>query len=48
MQIPALFHAIDLQAHVKTGSLYAESVPAHPVQTVALVHPVQLVLQAIN
>ena len=48
MQVPALFHAVDLQAHAKARSLYAESVPAHPVQTDALVHPVQLVLQAIN
>ncbi len=47
MQIPALFHAVDLQAHAKAGSLKAESVPTHPVQAVVLVHPVQLVLQAI-
>ncbi len=48
MQVPVLFHAVDLQTHVNAGSLYAESVPAHPVQTVALLHPVQLLLQAIN
>jgi hypothetical protein len=47
VQVPALFHAVDMQTHVKAGSLYAASVPAHPVQTVALVHPVQLLLQAI-
>jgi hypothetical protein len=46
VQIPALFHAVDLQTHANTGSLKAASVPAHPVQTVALVHPVQLLLQA--
>ncbi len=47
MQVPVLFHAVDLQTHVNAGSLYVESVPAHPVQSVALVHPVQLLLQAI-
>ncbi len=48
VQIPILFHAVDLQAeHVNVGSLYAASIPAHPVQTVALVHPVQLLLQAL-
>ncbi len=46
MQVPALFQDVDLQAHVNAGSLYAASVPAHPVQTVAPVHPVQLLLQA--
>jgi hypothetical protein len=43
---PSLFQEVDLQTHVDTGSLYAESVPLHVVQTVALVHPVQLLLQA--
>ncbi len=47
MQVPALFHAVDMQSHVNAGSLYVESVPAHTVQTVALLHFVQLVLQAI-
>ncbi len=47
MQVPALFHAVDMQTHVNAGFLYAASAPAHPVQTVALVHPVQLLLQAI-
>ncbi len=48
MQVPALFQAVDLQAaHVNAGSLYAASVPSHSVQTVALVHPVQLLLQAL-
>ncbi len=46
MQIPPLFHAVDLHMHVNAGSLYAESEPLHAVQTVALVHPVQLLLQA--
>ncbi len=46
MHIPPLFHAVDLHIHVNTGSLYAESEPLHAVQTLALVHPVQLVLQA--
>jgi hypothetical protein len=45
-QVPALFHAVYLQAHVNAGSLKVESVPAHPVQTVALLHPVHLLLQA--
>ncbi len=45
VQVPALFHAVDLQTHVYVGSLYAESAPLHPVQAVALVHPVQLLLQ---
>ncbi len=35
-----------MQTHVNVGSLYAESVPVHPVQLVAFVHPVQVVLQA--
>ncbi len=47
MQIPPLFHAFDLQIQVNTGSLNAESEPLHPVQIVALVQPVQFVLQAI-
>ncbi len=46
MQVPALFHAVDLQAHANAGSLKAVSLPAHPLQTVALLHPVQLLLQA--
>ncbi len=46
MQVPPLFHAVDLQPHVNAGSLSAESVPRHPIQTVALMHPVQLLLQA--
>jgi hypothetical protein len=45
MHIPPLFHAVDLQTHVYAGSLYIASKPIHPVQTVALVHPVQLLLQ---
>jgi hypothetical protein len=32
--------------HVNYGSLKLESKPIHPVQIVALVHPVQLILQA--
>jgi hypothetical protein len=47
VQIPPLFHAVDLQTHVKFGFLSAESEPEHPVQMVALVHPVQLLLQTI-
>ncbi len=48
VQVPALFHAVDLQAaHVYAGSLKAASGPAHALQTVALVHPAQLLLQAI-
>ncbi len=46
MHVPPLFHAEDLQSHVYAGSLYAESEPLHPVQIVALVHPVQVILQA--
>ncbi len=46
MHVPPLFHAEDLQMHVYPGSLYAESKPLHPVQTVALLHYVQLLLQA--
>ncbi len=47
MQVPPLFQAVDLQIHVNAGSLYTESLPLHPVQIVALLHPVQLLLQAI-
>ncbi len=47
MQVPPLFHAVDLQAHANAGSLYAESVPIHPVQKVVFVHPLQLLLQAL-
>ncbi len=46
MQVPLLFHAVDLQTQAYSGSLYAESKPLHPVQNVSLVHPVQLILQA--
>ncbi len=46
MHIPPLFHAVDLQTHVNAVSLYAASGPLHPVQTVSLLHPVQLLLQA--
>ncbi len=46
MHIPPLFHAVALQTHVYAGSLYDESEPVHPAQTVALMHPVQLILQA--
>ncbi len=47
VQIPPLFHAVDLQIQVNAGSLNDESEPLHPVQKVALVQPVQFVLQAI-
>ncbi len=47
VQIPPLFHAVDLQIQVYAGSLNDESEPLHPVQIVALVQLVQLVLQAI-
>ncbi len=46
VQIPPLFHAVDLQIQVNVGSLNDESEPLHPVQIVALVQPVQFVLQA--
>ncbi len=46
MHVPALFHAIDLQIQVNVGSLNAASEPLHAVQTVALVHYVQLLLHA--
>ncbi len=46
MHVPPLFHAFDLQLHVYAGSLCAASEPLHTVQTVALLHFVQLLLQA--
>ncbi len=46
MHIPPSFHAVDLQLHANEGSLYDESDPIHPVQTIALMHPVQLILHA--
>ncbi len=46
MHVPALFHAVDLQIQVNVGSLYVESEPLHTVHAVALVHYVQLRLQA--
>ncbi len=46
MQTPLLFQAVDLHTHVKVGSLYTESAPIHPVQLVAFVHPVHVLLQA--
>ncbi len=47
MQIPSLFQAVGMQVlHVSSGSLNAASEPLHPVQTVELVHDVQLLLQA--
>ncbi len=46
IHVPPLFHAVDLQAHAYVVFLNAESVPLHPVQAVALVHPVQFALQA--
>jgi hypothetical protein len=46
VHVPPLFHAVDLQAHVNNGSLYVESTPLHDVQIVALVHEIQLLLQA--
>ncbi len=46
MHTPELFQAVDLQVHVNEAFLYAESVPLHAVQTVALVQLVQLLLQA--
>jgi hypothetical protein len=44
--VPPLFQAVDLQIHVYVGSLWAESEPLHAVQTVALLHAVQMLLQA--
>jgi hypothetical protein len=46
VHIPPLFHAKELQTHVSNGFLKAESKPLHPMQVVALVHSVQLLLQA--
>ncbi len=46
MHVPPLFHAVEMQTHVYAGSLYTESKPPHPMQIAALVHPVQLLLQA--
>ncbi len=47
MQIPLLFQAVGIQVlHVNIGSLNAASEPLHPVQTVELVHDVQLLLQS--
>jgi hypothetical protein len=47
MQVPALFHAVELQIQINIGSLKAASEPLHTVHSVALVHYVQLLLQAI-
>ncbi len=46
IHVPPLFHAVDLQAHAYVVFLNAESEPLHPVQVIALVHPVQFELQA--
>jgi hypothetical protein len=46
VHVPPLFHAVDLQTHAYARSLYKESEPLHPEQTLALLHPVQLILQA--
>ncbi len=46
VHVPPLFHAVDLQAQVSAGSLYDESAPMHAVQIVALLHALQLLLQA--
>ncbi len=47
MHVPALNQAVEMQAlHVYSGSLYSESGPRHAVQRIALVHLVQLLLQA--
>jgi hypothetical protein len=48
VQVPALFHAVDLQMHDKAGSLKVESVPAHSKQSFSLIHPIHLLLQAIS
>jgi hypothetical protein len=48
MHIPPSFHAVDLQIHVNVGSLYSESEPIHSLQIVALMHLLQLLLQAKN
>jgi hypothetical protein len=47
VHIPVLFHAVEVQTlHVYSGSLKDPSEPVHSIQTIALVHPVQLGLQA--
>ncbi len=46
MQVPPLFHAVDLHTQVKLGSLYAASEPLQMVQTVAFAQDVQLLLHA--
>jgi hypothetical protein len=46
MHVPPLFHALYLQIQVFVGSLNDESEPLQPVQRVALVQAVQLLLQA--
>ncbi len=46
MHVPPLFHAVELHIQVNVGSLKAASEPLHTVQTVALVHYVQLLLHA--
>jgi hypothetical protein len=45
LQVPPSSHAVDTHIHVNAGSLWLESEPPHPVQTVGLMHPVQLLLQ---
>jgi hypothetical protein len=46
VHVPPLFHAVELHIQVNVGSLKAASEPLHTVQTVALVHYVQLLLHA--
>jgi hypothetical protein len=46
VHVPALFQAVDLQLQVNVGSLKSASEPLHPAHSVALVHYVQLLLQA--
>ncbi len=46
VHIPPLFHAVDLQIQVYSLSLYSESKSLQTLQIVALVHSVQLLLQA--
>jgi hypothetical protein len=46
VHIPPLFHAVNLQTQVNDGSLKAESDPIQPMQAVALVQPLQLLLHA--
>jgi hypothetical protein len=46
VQVPPLFQAVDLQIHVYARSLCAESETLHAVQILALIHAVQLLLQA--